>query len=476
MHDLYLDLKNFCLKYKLHYIFMFIILALFAYFTLTSRFMYEFNKDEIHSWNIATYLNFGQIIELMRAEGHTFVWYMMLKPFTHNPDIFFPWIIKCLNWLCVFCAVIVFWFKSPINIFFKTLITFSYPLVGFSTLGKCYGVGILLYFLVASLYKDRFKHPFIFALLLFFTANTSFISALGVGAISVVFLYDMLKDKARNDRYYCPILMTLAIPLSLYVQWHHHLTPCYATPYINLLYFNFLYHVFQNYDFVPTPALPAVILSFGTIISAIFFWKNKRVLIYLFSTFIFFILFSVLIYPSFNYHYLYMYLVFVVCLWMYESEPYKTVNKRIIKCFYIWLLIMSIIMLTGIKRKCHWYMREEKYIEHIGCIYKTIPLGSTIYTNMYMAGQVVPELKDDYVLKIFTGEDLLTFNGFFYTYNKMGHYAAFDLKYLKSIDKNVKNKYVMYNPGLILQYSVANRVIDNSVVCEPLRIYKIETE
>ena len=476
MYDLYLDLKNFCLKYKLHYILYFIIFGIFAYLTLTSRLMYDFNKDEIHAWNIATYLNFGQIIELMRAEGHTFVWYMMLKPFTHNPDIFFPWIIKCLNWLCVFCAVIVFWFKSPINIFFKTLITFSYPLVGFSTLGRCYGIGILLYFIVASLYKDRFKHPFLFALLLFFTANTSFISALGVSAISVVFLYDMLKDKARNDRYYFSIFMTLAIPMTLYVQWHNHVMPEYAKAPVDMLLSAFLYQAFSNYDFIPYPIMPAIVLSVGAIICSLYFWANKRVTIYFLSTFGLFLIFALFKYPCFNYHYLYMYLVFVVCLWMYESEPYKTTNKKIIKCFYIWLLVMATIMLPVFKRKCYWYTIKEEFQEHIACINKVIPKGSTIYTNMYMAGQVVPELKDDYVLKIFTGEDLLTFNGFFYTYNKMGHYAAFDLKYLKSIDKNVKNKYVMYNPGLILQYSVANRVIDNSVVCEPLRIYKIETE
>lgn len=45
--------------------------------------------DEALAWNIAQQLNLLEIIHLMRVEGHTFIWYLLLMPFA-KADLWYP--------------------------------------------------------------------------------------------------------------------------------------------------------------------------------------------------------------------------------------------------------------------------------------------------------------------------------------------------------------------------------------------------
>ena len=85
-----------------------LFIFVWIFITLFNPDIHKYNTDEIHAWNIASNFNFFEIIKLMRIEGHTFIWYMLLKPFTYFPNVFFPWIIKGLNWFFMLCALCVF--------------------------------------------------------------------------------------------------------------------------------------------------------------------------------------------------------------------------------------------------------------------------------------------------------------------------------------------------------------------------------
>ena len=100
-----------------------IVLLFYTINAWTSPDMFFFSGDEIHAYNIAKHFNFFEIIQLMRGEGHTFLWYLILKPFTNFENLY-PWIMKLINFIFMFCAVAILWFRAPFNLITKTLIIY----------------------------------------------------------------------------------------------------------------------------------------------------------------------------------------------------------------------------------------------------------------------------------------------------------------------------------------------------------------
>ena len=107
-----------------------------------------------------------EIIKLMRAEGHCFIWYYILKPLPiYNPDSFI--LIKLLSAFFAVISIGIIWFKSPFNNLEKFLITFSYPmLLSYPVLARPYSMGIMLLFILAALFQKRLEHPVLFSTLI----------------------------------------------------------------------------------------------------------------------------------------------------------------------------------------------------------------------------------------------------------------------------------------------------------------------
>lgn len=315
------------------------IFIVFIFFHLvTNNYIFEnYNKDEIHAWNIATDLNFNEIIKLMRAEGHNFIWYMLLKPFTYWPDKFFPWIIKYLNLFFVILSIGLLWFYGRINKLYKILIIFSYPFLScFALLGRCYGIGIFLLTIIAMLYKNRLKRPVLFSILLFLTANTSFMGCIAIFGICIFFTYELFKTK--NIKCIIPVLIMASIPASLYLQWHDPITPGYTLKEDFSFFFN--YHLFYQYKyFIGLPYTPKFILFFGAIITLIYFRYNPKLLFNIIITFTIFLIFALKIYIMFDYHYLFMFIVFYLfygCTMILQNKKTPLLYRRCLT-FGFWL-------------------------------------------------------------------------------------------------------------------------------------------
>ena len=122
---------------------------------LTNRFFYQFSNDELHAWDIASILNPVEIIKLMPAEGHTFIWYYLLKPFTYF-GFDFVYCLKYINWVFMLGAIYLVLRYSPFNIFIKTLIIFSYPFLNlYPVYGRPYGLGIFLLLILTVFFNQK---------------------------------------------------------------------------------------------------------------------------------------------------------------------------------------------------------------------------------------------------------------------------------------------------------------------------------
>lgn len=424
----------------------FIVLGIYLYFVLTNPNFQNFNKDEIHAWNIATDLSFFEIIRLMRAEGHTFIWYMLLKPFTHNPDIFFPWIIKTLNFIFVFMAVLLLWFKAPFNRFIKIFMIFSTPLFSyFSILGRCYGVGIFLLFLIAIFYNDRLKKPVLFSVLLFLTANTSFIAALSVCVIWLFYLFEIIKEYKFKLK--LPVIILLAVPVSLCIQWIDPIVPCYVYNFEGYnAYERFYRYLFLNFKpFIGIPLTPMIIYTTGTILSLLYFKNNKTLLFSVIFTYIFLVFLVLKVYTSFDYFYLFLIIVLWVYYWINENCQDIGKNKLIRKIFSLWVILLCILFAPFIRENAFWFTGAKQNRESLSCVYKIVPENSIIYSSMFSLGFQIPYFRNKYILKNFKNEDLLSFDSYFNIYIDNHYVHMKGYKYKFNPKYKYKDQYLPHN-------------------------------
>ena len=78
--------------------------------------------DETHAYDIAC-LSFGEIFQITRIEGHTFLWYYILKPFCALN--LFPYSMIFVNWAFCMGALYVLWKKAPFSTFASARISSS---------------------------------------------------------------------------------------------------------------------------------------------------------------------------------------------------------------------------------------------------------------------------------------------------------------------------------------------------------------
>ena len=261
--------------------------------------------DEEHAWLIAQELNLFKIINLMKIEGHTFLWYLVLIPFAKS-NFMYPYSMLILNWLFCFIAILILWLKSPFNNWVKFLISFSFPFLGlYPVVARCYAIGIMFLFAITAMDRDKLKHPNWYALLLVLCANTSVMAIVGATVFGLIFIYDLLKNKKKVLIPFTIMgLGAISVIYQLFgstkdIIWDH-----------KSMGFWFLSNVFfQNLKI----NIVILILVFAAIV--IFYIKNKLLPIFLISTYS--ILFTIIcIYSGNLWHWFFFYVYFLISSWL----------------------------------------------------------------------------------------------------------------------------------------------------------------
>lgn len=146
--------------------------------------------DETHAYDIAC-LSFGEIFQITRIEGHTFLWYYILKPFCALN--LFPYSMIFVNWAFCMGALYVLWKKAPFSTFAKTCITFSTPfLLYYAIFARCYCIGLFFFFLLCSIYPKRFKRPYLFSSILCICANCNTMMLVGCFYLGLTYVYELI--------------------------------------------------------------------------------------------------------------------------------------------------------------------------------------------------------------------------------------------------------------------------------------------
>ena len=97
------------------------LLLLYVIITFVRVINHQTWYDEARAWLIAENLNLFEIFDLMKIEGHTFVWFVLLMPFAKT-HFAYPYSMQIMNWIFCVSAVFVMWKYSPFNNWVKALI------------------------------------------------------------------------------------------------------------------------------------------------------------------------------------------------------------------------------------------------------------------------------------------------------------------------------------------------------------------
>ncbi len=159
-------------------------------------FMHESWEDEAQAWLISRDLNIVEIIKMMKYEGHSCLWHLILLPFA---KLGFPYeTIKIISWLISAVTAYLILDKSPFKKITKILILFN-PLMIYilPAISRPYCLMALFLVVLSILYKDKEKHPYLYGLFLALLANTHVIMLPMTGMLIVTFYFDKLIIKRK---------------------------------------------------------------------------------------------------------------------------------------------------------------------------------------------------------------------------------------------------------------------------------------
>ena len=295
--------------------------------------------DETHAFEIAR-LKLSEILALTRIEGHGALWYLIIKPFSSLK--LYPYSMLIINWLFCLGAIFILWEKAPFSPIVKTLITFSVPfLLYFAPVARCYSIGILLLFIICSLYNIRFKKPLLFASLIGLAANTSILVAICSFFIGLLFLQDIsieIKNKKlQKKNLFLTILIFLGFSLLLLSQLINGRKA--ELEYETLFFAYFL-------DFVAFPQNTNILASVYRIIGTISvytfaflsFKHERKGLFFIFGSYLTLTLLFLNIYSGSQWNHFFYFIYFVIFAWVF--------GEKILKNKFAYFLFIAILFLS----------------------------------------------------------------------------------------------------------------------------------
>ena len=424
------------------YLFIFSILY-FVFNSIIRLCCHNIYFDETNAWNIAANLDIFEIFKLMKYEGHLFLWYVILMPFAKN-NLFYPYSMQIINWLFVFSSILIMWRYAPFNSYVKAFITLSLPFLKiYPLLARCYSLGILLLFIIASIYPKRLKHPLIYTLLIVLVANTSIMALAGATALGLMFVYDLFKYKKEeniSNRVLAIILscFSLCAVLVLY-QLVDFQVPFYAVNNEGVSYkAHFMQFYFpENYDIFHVSF--AMLYSFLLISGVKFFKNDLKPFFFIFLTHSILIYIFAEVYAAECWHFCFLFIYLIMAVWIYLSENKLKTNFQIV---YVSLFTIFCFMLTIFPSDYTKFVGRSNDLKNymINNIDTFSNAKIFFYPSFSFAKEIIPYLSK-YNLKFYDsyGNSINSFDAFKIQYRDDG----IDFKHIKSMLSNNETAYII---------------------------------
>jgi len=154
---------------------------------------HEMWRDELQSWLISRDSSSPlAIFHNIRYEGHPFLWFLLIWPFTRITDS--PEVIQLVNVLFAAAAIFVIGAFAPVSRWARGAVAFGYfPLYEYGSIARNYAIGLLALVSFCAIFPHRRKKPLVAGVLLFLAANASLHACILAVAAVVVLALELLR-------------------------------------------------------------------------------------------------------------------------------------------------------------------------------------------------------------------------------------------------------------------------------------------
>ena len=160
---------------------------------------HEIWRDEAQAWLIARDTPLSELFQVLKHEGHPFLWFLILMPFAKAG---IP--VICMNyisWLFTAVAVFIIAFKAPFKLLTKFLILLSPMYVYWlPVVSRSYAPLNCFIVLLAMVYSKRKEHTIVYGLILFCLINLHLISAGIVGAVLLIDVFNFIMEFRKKGK------------------------------------------------------------------------------------------------------------------------------------------------------------------------------------------------------------------------------------------------------------------------------------
>lgn len=305
--------------------------------------------DEAQAWLLARDSGpFELLFKNLHYEGHPPLWYIILM----LPSRILPYRgLSIISALITIAGVFVLLYYSPFPKYVKVLIPFTYFIFyQYGVIARSYVLIPLLLFLIARIYKDKSSKAFQFAILNVLLANTSVFTMLVAVSIMFVNFIDLIKTRAALDRRLVVRqimaygIFIIAIGLIVIQLWQPEDSSFAKTYNFGLKHFIDVAPKAFSESMTENVYLAVIVLIF----SLIWFWKSRKILLYVLSTLSVLALFSIKYYNS--WHQGVIFLIWVFVMWVSFEQSDKIITR-----LFLWCRIgAKIVLLIVIGLQIYW--------------------------------------------------------------------------------------------------------------------------
>ena len=320
-------------------ILIFILWLLISLFALLHH---EIWRDEAQVWCLVRDLNFFDIYNATRVEGHPILWYLLLTPFA---KLGLPVeSMQVLSFVFIGAAVVLFLWKSPFSSLEKTLVVFSAGMSYFlPVIARNYALIPMFLFGLAYCYPKRTEKPLLYSFLLFLLSQTHILMLGFCFCLFVLFLFENIKEK----KYFLPLGLLCLNFLFLFYSFYgisseNVVVQRYSENTMTLptLLKNFCYNYFAPL-FTSNEILNCIIFYGALIIIGFYIFKENRKIFAVFITsfsYIFYI-FAMVWFGGISYQKAYiLLLILIFCYWVLNN------NLRQLKVAFNTIFVISLLL------------------------------------------------------------------------------------------------------------------------------------
>jgi hypothetical protein len=172
-------------------------LAVYSILLLVLGYYHEMWRDEVRAFSVAINAgSWGQLLTDLRAEGHPILWYVVLRVgygLTHSHLV-----LPAAGIIVAIGTAYVILRYAPFPVWLRVLALFG-AFLGYelSVVSRNYGIGVLFMLLACIAYSSRREKPWLLALMIALTANTSVHAAMASLVLIAFWLTDLFDSETR---------------------------------------------------------------------------------------------------------------------------------------------------------------------------------------------------------------------------------------------------------------------------------------